>query len=114
MTAISPPVPDPLTPPFGAPLAPPLTPGQKYEKVAFTFCKMGTTGLIAWLVSPAVFVLAVSVLAVAFYGRALSLGMKRSRCFLRKPTLIIGVWAAIGVADAIWLLVLGGQPPVLP
>jgi len=66
---------------------------------------MGTTGLIAWLVSPAVFVLAVSVLSVAFYGRALSLGMKRSRCFLRKPTLIIGVWAAIGVADAIWLFV---------
>ncbi|MDQ3552810.1 MAG: hypothetical protein M3395_00150 [Chloroflexota bacterium] len=107
-------MPDPLTPTLSAPLAPPLTPGQKYEKVAFTFCKMGTTGLLVWLVSPAVFVLAVSVLAVAFYGRALSLGMKRSRCFLRKPTLIIGVWAAIGVADAIWLFALGGRMPVLP
>ena len=27
---------------------PPLTRPQKYEKLAFTFCRLGTTGLIVW------------------------------------------------------------------
>ena len=44
---------------------PPLTPPEKYERLAFTFCRMGTVGLIAWLVTPAVFVLVVAVVAVA-------------------------------------------------
>ena len=29
---------------------PPLSPPEKYERLAFTFCRMGTVGLIAWLV----------------------------------------------------------------
>ena len=37
-------------------MRPPLTRPEKYERLAFTFCRMGTVGLIAWLVAPAVFV----------------------------------------------------------
>ena len=36
---------------------------EKYERLAFTFCRLGTTGLIAWLVGPAVFVLVVAIAA---------------------------------------------------
>jgi len=91
---------------------PPLTPPEKYERLAFTFCRMGTVGLIAWLVTPAVFVLVVAVAAIVLYGRAMTLGVSWSKCFLRRPTLIIGFWAVVAVADAIWLFALGGRLPV--
>ncbi|MDQ3513160.1 MAG: hypothetical protein M3462_05755 [Chloroflexota bacterium] len=80
-----------------------LNSAEKYERVAFTFCKMGTTGLLAWALTPAVFVLLVAVAAIAFYGRAVSLGLTRSRCVLRRPALIIGFWAVVALADAAWL-----------
>ena len=80
-----------------------LSSAEKYERVAFTFCKMGTTGLIAWALTPPVFVLFVAIAAVGFYSRALSLGLRRSRCVLRKPALIIAFWALVGLADAAWL-----------
>ena len=80
-----------------------LSSAEKCERVAFTFCKMGTTGLLAWALTPPVFVLLVAIAAVGFYGRALSLGLTRSRCVLRKPALIIGFWTLIGLADAVWL-----------
>ncbi|MEZ0240215.1 MAG: hypothetical protein ACAH65_05400 [Chloroflexota bacterium] len=90
---------------------PPLSPPQKYERLAFTFCRMGTVGLIAWLVTPAVFVLVVALVAIALYAKSITLGVSWSKCFLRRPTLIIGVWAAIAAADAVWLFVLGGRLP---
>jgi len=40
------------------------------------------------------------------YGRAIALGVTRSKCFLRKPTYIIGFWATVGIADAVWLVAL--------
>jgi hypothetical protein len=67
---------------------------------------MGTVGLIAWLVSPAVFVLGVALVAIYLYGRAVGLGITRSQCILRRPLLIMGFWAAVAAADATWLLVL--------
>ncbi len=82
-----------------------LSPAEKYERLAFTFCKMGTTGLLAWALSPPVFVLIVALSAIALYARALTLGLTRSRCFLRKPLLIIGFWSVVAMADAAWLLV---------
>jgi hypothetical protein len=82
------------------------TQAEKWEKAAFTFCKMGTTGLIAWVLTPPVFVLAVAAVAIVLYGRAIALGVTRSKCLLRKPTYIIGFWATLGVADAVWLLAL--------
>jgi hypothetical protein len=90
---------------------PPLTRPEKYERMAFTFCRAGTIGLIAWVVTPPIFVLVVAVVAIALYARSITLGVSWSKCFLRRPTLIIGVWAAIAAADAWWLVVLGGRPP---
>jgi hypothetical protein len=92
-------------------LRPPLTKGEKYERLAFTFCRMGTTGLIAWAVSPAIFVLVVAVAAIVLYGRSITLGVSWSRCFLRRPTLIVGVWAAIAALDVVWIFVLGQRLP---
>jgi len=79
---------------------PPLTQAQKYERLAFTVCKMGTVGLIAWIITPPIFVLVVAVAAIALYGRALALGVRRSQCVLKRPLLIMGFWAAIAAGDA--------------
>jgi hypothetical protein len=99
-------------PPIEPPPAPPdsiagLSRAEKYERLAFTVCKMGTVGLLAWLLTPPIFVLAAAIVAVALYGRALALGLTRSRCVLRKPLLILGFWSLVAVADAAWLLGLG-------
>ena len=85
---------------------PPLTKAQKYDRLAFTFCKMGTVGLLAWLVTPPILVLVVALVAVGLYGRAVGLGITRSQCILRRPMLIMGFWAAVAAADATWLLLL--------
>ena len=92
---------------------PPLSPPEKYERLAFTFCRMGTVGLIAWLVTPAVFVLIVAVVAIVLYAKSITLGVSWSKCFLRRPTLIIGFWAVVAVLDLYWLTVLGGRLPTL-
>ena len=92
---------------------PPLSPPEKYERLAFTFCRMGTVGLIAWLVSPAVFVLVVAIVAIVLYAKSITLGVSWSKCFLRRPTLIIGFWAVVAVLDLYWLFVLGGRVPTL-
>jgi hypothetical protein len=63
---------------------------QRWDRIAFTFCRMGTTGLIAWLLTPPVFVLLVSVAVVALYGRAF----------------------ALGALDAVWLFALGQRLPI--
>ena len=83
---------------------PPLTRAQKYDRLAFTFCKMGTIGLIAWLLTPPVFVLIVALGAIYLYGRAVALGITRSQCILRRPMLIMGFWTVVAAADATWLL----------
>jgi hypothetical protein len=88
---------------------PPLSRPEKYERMAFTFCRMGTVGLIAWAVTPAIFVLVVALAAIALYARSITLGVSWSKCFLRRPTLIIGFWAVVAIADLYWLLVLGGR-----
>ncbi len=83
---------------------PALSLPEKYERLAFTFCKLGTTGLIAWALTPPIFVLAVAALAIVLYGYAITLGVTRSRCILRRPLLIIGFWAAVATADLLWLV----------
>jgi len=90
---------------------PPLSRPEKYERMAFTFCRMGTIGLIAWVVTPPIFVLAVAIVAIVLYAKSITLGVSWSKCFLRRPTLIIAVWAAIAAADLYWLIVLGGRLP---
>ena len=90
---------------------PPRTRPEKYEHLAFTFCRMGTVGLIAWAVTPPVFVLIVALVAIGLYARSITLGVSLSKCFLLRPTLIIGVWVAIAIVDAIWLFGFGGRLP---
>jgi hypothetical protein len=90
---------------------PPLSRPEKYERMAFTFCRMGTIGLIAWVLTPPIFVLAVAIVAIVLYAKSITLGVSWSKCFLRRPTLIIAVWAAIAAADLYWLVVLGGRLP---
>ncbi len=81
-----------------------LSRAEKYERLAFTFCKMGTVGLLAWLLTPPIFVLVVASVAIVLYARAFTLGLTRSRCFLSKPVLIVAFWSIVVVADAGWLL----------
>lgn len=90
---------------------PPLSRAEKYERLAFTFCRLGTTGLIAWAAGPALFVLVVAVIAIVLYGRSITLGVSWSTCFLRRPTLIVAFWAVVVVLDAYWLYVLGQHLP---
>ena len=71
---------------------------------------MGTVGLIAWAIGPAWFVLIVAVAAVALYARSISLGVRWTKCFLRRPTYIVGFWAVVAAIDAYWIFVLGQQP----
>jgi hypothetical protein len=65
---------------------------------------MGTVGLIAWLLTPPVFVLIVALGAIYLYGRAVALGITRSQCVLRRPMLIMGFWTVVAAADATWLV----------
>jgi hypothetical protein len=97
----------------GTYVRPPLTRPEKYERMAFTFCRMGTVGLIAWVVTPPIFVLVVALVAIALYAKSITLGVSWSKCFLRRPTLIIGVWAVIAAVDAFWIVALGQRWPVL-
>jgi hypothetical protein len=88
-----------------------LSPPEKYERLAFTFCRLGTTGLIAWALGPPLFVLVVALVAIALYGKSITLGVSWSKCILRRPSLIIGFWAVVAAADAYWLFILGGRLP---
>jgi len=88
-----------------------LSPPEKYERLAFTFCRLGTTGLIAWASGPALFVLIVALVAIVLYGKSITLGISWSKCILRRPSLIIGFWGLVAAADAYWLFVLGGHLP---
>ena len=83
---------------------------EKYERLAFTFCRLGTTGLIAWALGPPLFVLLVAIVAIALYARSITLGVSWSKCLLRRPSLIIAFWALVAAADAWWLL--AGRPSV--
>jgi hypothetical protein len=95
----------------GTYVRPPLSRPEKYERLAFTFCRIGTVGLIAWLVGPAWFVLVVALVAIALYARSITLGVSWSKCFLRRPTLIIAFWAVVAVVDAYWIFALGQRFP---
>ena len=85
---------------------------EKYERLAFTFCRMGTVGLIAWVLGPPLFVLIVATAAVVLYARAITLGVGWTKCFLRRPTYIVAFWLIVAIADAYWLIALGGRWPI--
>jgi len=58
-------------------------------------------------------VLVVAIVAIALYAKSITLGVSWSKCFLRRPTLIIGFWAVVAAADLYWLLALGGRLPAV-
>ena len=62
--------------------------------------------------TPPIFVLVVALAAIALYAKSITLGVSWSKCFLRRPTLIIGVWGAIAIADLVWIFVLGQRWPI--
>src|SRR5258708_13906870 len=86
-----------------------MSKAAKYERLAFTFCKMGTVGLLAWLMTPPIFTLVVGIIAVLLYGWPFTLGITRSRCFLRKPLLIMSFSALVIVLHPACLFVLRPQ-----
>ena len=59
------------------------------------------------------FVLVVAIVAIGLYLRSISLGVSWSKCFLRRPTLIVGFWAVVAAVDAYWIFVLGQQLPAV-
>jgi hypothetical protein len=54
----------------------------------------------------------VAVIAVVLYARAITLGVGWTKCFLRRPTYIVGFWLVVAVLDAYWLIVLGQRLPL--
>jgi len=66
-----------------------MTQGEKYESIAFTFCKVATVALLAQK-----FTLPVAAgLSAIFYLAAYVKGKHDTRCWLRWPLLIAGLWA---------------------
>jgi hypothetical protein len=90
----------------------PPTRAEKYERLAFGFCRLGTAGLIAWVLGPAWFVLIVATIAIGLYVKAMSVGVSWTQCLLRKPSLVIAFWGLVAVLDAYWLFALGGRAVV--
>lgn len=72
--------------------APQMDPTQrKLEGLAFTFCKAATLVLIFQKYA----LLIVPLLACSSYIVAYVQGVRRSRCYLRFPLLIVAFWAVV-------------------
>jgi hypothetical protein len=90
--------------PMRATAPPVFTTGQKYERIAFTFCRAGTIVLFAQLLLGERWVLPFVALTTALlYGVAYVYGKRDTKCILRLPWVIILFWGLIGAA-AIWLI----------
>lgn len=75
----------------------PRTPGERYEALAFTFCKTATLVLLTQK-----FALPVSAgLAAMFYILAQVNGKQDTRCILKHPVLIAAFWGSIAVCSLI-------------
>lgn len=73
------------------------TAGEKYESVAFTFCKVATVALIAER-----FTLPVAAgLSAILYVMAWFKGKRDTRCILQIPLLIAAFWSVVCVVSAI-------------
>lgn len=53
------------------------------------YCIFTTIALLAWLVGPAVMVMAMSAFGIAAYSNAMRLGLTRSRCVLGDTRLVM-------------------------
>ena len=68
------------------------------------FCVMTTVALLAWLFGPPAIVIAMSVLGLWAYRRAVRAGLTRSKCVLRRPWLVLAYLGA-AFAAGVWGLV---------
>ena len=67
-------------------------------------CIFTTICIIAWVIGPPVALIAFSATGLVAYGRAWREGLKRSRCVLRHPGLVmiyLGLAFAAGLAGAV-------------
>jgi hypothetical protein len=76
------------------PIASSNPPADKLEGIAFQFCKIATVSLIAGRFTLPVAAGLCAVLYVVAYVK----GKRDSRCVLRYPLVIAGVWGAVTVA----------------
>jgi hypothetical protein len=81
------------------------TSGEKFEKVAFQFCKIATVALICGRYTLPV----AATLATALYITAFVQGKRDTRCILRYPLLIAAFWGS--VATVAWIVTV--NPDVL-
>ena len=70
------------------------SPAEKLEGIAFQFCKIATVSLIAGRYTLPVAAILCAVLYVVAYAK----GKRDSRCVLRFPLLIAGVWSFVAAA----------------
>jgi len=70
------------------------SPSEKLESIAFQFCKIATVSLIAGRYTLPVAAILCAVLYVAAHFK----GTRESRCVLRYPLLIAGVWSFVAIA----------------
>ncbi len=82
-----------------APFSPSNRSETGLEKLAFQFCKIATAALILGRFTLPVAATVASILFLITYLR----GQRESRCFVRLPLLISGLWA-IGAAVS-WLFI---------
>lgn len=73
--------------------------GEKFEGIAFTFCKAATIILLTQKYALPI----ASGAAALFYAMAYTNGKKDTCCWLKWPPLIIGFWATVSVASSYWI-----------
>ncbi|MGD9683859.1 MAG: hypothetical protein AB7W16_22050 [Candidatus Obscuribacterales bacterium] len=69
--------------------------GEKFEGLAFTFCKAATIILLTQKYALPV----AAGLAAVFYMLAYASGKKDTRCFMVWPPLIAGIWATVAAVS---------------
>jgi hypothetical protein len=75
---------------------------QPYDPIRL--CIFTTIALLAWLFSPPIVVMAMSGLGMWAYIRAWRGGLRRSKCFLRDPRLIMGYLGAAFTLALVWTI----------
>ena len=86
--------------------APPKSKGEIYEGIAFQFCKVATVTLLAGRFA----LPAASGLCAIFYVMAVAKGKNDTRCILKHPLLIAGLWGTVCVVSTALLL----NPTLMP
>lgn len=76
------------------------TPGEKFEGIAFTFCKAATIILLTQKFALPI----ASGAAAIFYVLAFVSGKRDTRCWLASPPIIAGFWGTVCIASTVLLV----------